>query len=107
MHGLSSMQQDITHVAILKDKIADAQKLPSYGNWGGGIVKQYQLPWHGLTVFVFWHDWPEVLGFQANMEGQLCKVQEQFQRNSKETGQALHTSCIISAPQSVEGFRNF
>ena len=33
-----------------------------------------QPPWHGLAVFVFWHNGPELLGFQANMKGQLCRV---------------------------------
>ena len=26
---------------VLRDNIADAQEHPSYGNWAGGIVKQY------------------------------------------------------------------
>ena len=31
-----------------------------------------QPSWHGLAVFVFWHNSPESLGFQAKMKGQLC-----------------------------------
>ena len=41
MHCLSSMPQDSILVEVLKDDIADAQALPSYGNCTGGIVKQY------------------------------------------------------------------
>ena len=33
-----------------------------------------QPPWHGLAVFVFWHNCLNSLGFQANMKGLLCRV---------------------------------
>ena len=41
MHRLSNMPEDSVHAEILRDNIADAQEHPSYGNWAGGIVKQY------------------------------------------------------------------
>ena len=41
MHRLSNMPEDSIHAEILRDTIADAQEHPSYGNWAGGIVKQY------------------------------------------------------------------
>ena len=57
-----------------RDNIADAQEHPSYGNWAGGIVKQYSrlgmvspFSSSGITCL-------NSLGFQANMKGQLCRV---------------------------------
>ena len=74
MHRLSNMPQDSIHAEIPRDNIADAQKHPSYGNWAGGIVKQYSrlgmvspFSSSGITCL-------NSLGFQANMKGQLCRV---------------------------------
>ena len=54
---------------ILRDNIADAQEHPSYGNWAGGIVKQYSrlgmvspFSSSGITCL-------NSLWFQANMKG--------------------------------------
>ena len=41
MHCLATMPEDSIHAVILRDNIADAQEHPSYGDWAGGIVKQY------------------------------------------------------------------
>ena len=67
MHRLSNMPEDSIHAEILRDNIADAQEHPSYGNWAGGIVKQYSRlgmvsPFSspGITCL-------NSLGFQANM----------------------------------------
>ena len=74
MHRLSNMPEDSIHAEILRDNIADAQEHPSYGNWAGGIVKQYSrlgmvspFSSSGITGL-------NSLGFQANMKGQLCRV---------------------------------
>ena len=66
------MTDDRIHAEILRDNIADAQEHPSYGNWAGGIIKQYgrlgmASPSSGITCL-------DSLGFRANMKGQLCKV---------------------------------
>ena len=68
------MPEDSVHAEILGDNIADAQEHPSYGNWAGGIVKQYSrlgmvspFSSSGITCL-------NSLGFQANMKGQLCRV---------------------------------
>ena len=74
MHRLSNMPEDSIHAEILRDNIADAQEHPSYGNWAGGIVKQYSrlgmvspFSSSGITCL-------NSLGFQANMKGLLCRV---------------------------------
>ena len=74
MHRLSNMPEDIIHAGIPEDNIADAQEHPSYGNWAGSIVKQYSrlgmaspFSFSGMTGL-------DSLGFQANLEGQLCKI---------------------------------
>ena len=41
MHRLSNMPEDTIHSEIFRDNIADAQERPLYGNWAGGIVRQY------------------------------------------------------------------
>ena len=58
----------------ISGNIVDAQEHPSYGNWAGGIVKQYSrlgmaspFSSSGITGL-------NSLGFQANMKGQLCRV---------------------------------
>ena len=70
MHRLSKMPEDNIHAEILTDNIADAQQHPSFGNWAGGIVKQYSrlgmalpLSFPGITGL-------NPLGFQAS----ICKV---------------------------------
>ena len=74
MHRLSNMFEDSIHAEILRDNIADAQEHPSYGNWAGGVVKQYSrlgmvspFSSSGITGL-------NSLGFQANMKVQLCRV---------------------------------
>ena len=74
MHRLSNMPEDSIHAEIFRDNIADAQEHPSYGNWAGGIVKQYSRlgmvsPFSSSGIAGL-----NSLGFQANMEGQLCRV---------------------------------
>ena len=74
MHRLSNMPKDSIHAEVLRDNTADAQEHPSYGNWAGGIIKQYRrlgmaspFSSSGITCL-------NSLGFRANMKGQLCKV---------------------------------
>ena len=68
------MPEDSIHAEILRDNIADAQEHPSYGNWAGGIVKQYSRlgmvsPFSSSDITCL-----NSLGFQANMKGLLCRV---------------------------------
>ena len=72
MHRLSNMPEDSIHAEVLRDNIADAQEYPSYGNWAGGIIKQYRrlgmaspFSSSGITCL-------NSLRFRANMKGQLC-----------------------------------
>ena len=101
MHRLSNMPEDSIHAEILRDNIADAQEHPSYGNWAGGIVKQYNClgmvsPFSssGITGL-------NSLGFQANMKGQLCRVgmvcmcpQEQLPQKGQSSAHTLHGVCV-------------
>ena len=106
MHRLSNMPEDSIHAEILRDNIADAQENPTYGNWAGGIVKQYSrlgmaslFSPSGITCL-------NSLGFQANMKSQLCKGWSACvpKDSSPKKIQALHVFCLLSAPQSVENF---
>ena len=38
------MPEDSIQAEILRENIAHAQERPSYGNWAGGVVKQYRRP---------------------------------------------------------------
>ena len=67
MHRLSNMPQDSIHAAILRDNIADAQEHPSYGNWAGGIVKQYSRLGMASLISSSGITGLNSLGFQANM----------------------------------------
>ena len=88
------MPEDSIHAEILRDNIADAQEHPSYGNWAGGIVKQYSrlgMASPGLNS----------LGFQANMKGQLCSVwdglhvsQERLPQKGQSSAHTFHGFCV-------------
>ena len=105
MHRLSNMPEDSIHAEILRDNIADAQEHPSYGNWAGGIVKQYSrlgmvspFSSSGTTCL-------NSLGFQANMKGQLCRVWDGLHvspRTAPSKRATLHILCMVSASQSAE-----
>ena len=43
------MPEDSIQAEILRENIAHAQERPSYGNWAGGVVKQYRRPGVGLS----------------------------------------------------------
>ena len=47
---------------------------PSYGNWAGGIVKQYSRLGMVSPFSSFGITCLNSLGFQANMKGLLCRV---------------------------------
>ena len=72
MYRLSNVPEDSIHAEILRDNIADAQKPPSYGNWAGGIVKQYSRL--GMASAFSSSGITGLNSLQANMKGQLCKV---------------------------------
>ena len=75
MHCLSSMSQDSMHAEIMN---ADAQGSPSYiyGNWAGGIVKQYSCLGMVSPFLSSGMMGLKVIKFQlaTHTEGQLCKV---------------------------------
>ena len=53
MHRLSNMPEDSIHAEILREKIADAQERPSWGNWAGGIVmegRKFTHPWQPIRL---------------------------------------------------------
>ena len=106
MHRLSNMPEDSVHAEILRDNIADAQEHPSYGNWAGGIVKQYSrlgmvspFSSSGITGL-------NSPGIQANMEGSALQGLGWSacvpKNSSLKKGKALHILCMVSASQSAE-----
>ena len=103
MHCLSNMPEDSIHAEILRDNIADAQEHPSYGNWAGGIVKQYSrlgmvspFSSSGITCL-------NSLGFQANVKGQLCRIWDGLHvspRTAPEGQNSAHTLHGFCVPVS-------
>ena len=99
MHRLSNTPQDSFHDDILRDNIADAQEHPSYGNWAGGIVKQYRSQ-HGLGGFVFWHNRPALPWMLQHWRvsfarfGMICMCPK---NSPLQRGRALHTVGMVSA----------
>ena len=98
--------RDSIHAEVLRDNIADAQEHPSYGNWAGGIVKQYSRlgmvsPFSssgtpGLNS-------PRVSGEHEGsalqgLGGSACVPKN----SSLKLGKALHMLCMVSASQSAE-----
>ena len=103
MHRLSNRPEDSIHAEVLRDNIADAQEHPSYGNWAGGIIKQYRRL--GFAVVVLWHNVPELPRVLGKDEGSALQGLGRLACNPKNSplqkGKALHILCMISAPQSA------
>ena len=100
MHRLSNMPEDSIHAEILRDNIADAQEHPSYGNWAGGIVKQYS------RLGMVSHNLPELPRVSGEHEGSALQDLGWSacvpKNSSLQKGKTLHILCMVSASQSAE-----
>ena len=59
---------------VLTERHFNMCMLSSYGDWAGGIVKQYSRPGMASPFSSSCTTSLNSLGFQANMKGQLCRV---------------------------------
>ena len=102
MHRLSNMPEDSIHAEILRNNIADAQGHPSYGNWAGGIVKQYSrlgmvspFSSSGITGL-------NSLGFSGEHEGSAlqglgwsaCVPKNSSLKTGQSSAHTLHGFCV-------------
>ena len=106
MHRLSNMPEDSIHAEILRDNIADAQEHPLIWQLGWWHCQAVQPPWHGLAVFVFWHNLPELPRVSGEREGSALQDLGWSacvpKNSSLQKGKTLHILCMVSASQSAE-----